>query len=238
MTAAGESQIYRDLMRFKPHGMSPNAWAVKAGVSRTVWADMRRHGNPSRRTLEKLLAAADSSLAEFEALRLGPHPRRLVGGDGANVGEGRRAWTPGLLPPLPLIVSSLAGEWGEPGSQVELTEIRPAELLERLPRPTSLADDPDAFAVTVVGDSMWPRFRPGRPIAVSPRSPVAIGDDVLVRLRAAPGWEHGGTERVLIKQLVRKSAASVDLRQFNPDLTISVDSSDVDAILRIAGELI
>ena len=51
-----------------PEGLSPNAWAVKAGVSRTVWADMRRHGNPSRRTLELLLAAADSSLAEFEAL--------------------------------------------------------------------------------------------------------------------------------------------------------------------------
>ena len=65
MTALGESQIYRDLMRFKPESLSPNAWAVKAGVSRSVWSDMRRHGNPSRRTLQKLLAAAGSSLAEF-----------------------------------------------------------------------------------------------------------------------------------------------------------------------------
>jgi SOS-response transcriptional repressor LexA len=238
VTAAGESQIYRDLMRFKPHGMSPNAWAVKAGVSRTVWADMRRHGNPSRRTLERLLAAANSSLAEFEALRLGPQPRRLVGRAAASIGDERRAWTQGLLPPLPLIASSLAGEWGEPGSQVELTEIRPGELIERLSRPTSLAGDPDAYAVTVVGDSMWPRFRPGRPIAISPRSPVAIGDDVLVRLRVAPGCESRGSERVLIKQLVRKNTASVELRQFNPDLTVSVDAGDVEAILRIAGELI
>jgi hypothetical protein len=29
-----------------------NAWAVNAGVSRTVWANIRRHGNPSRRTLK------------------------------------------------------------------------------------------------------------------------------------------------------------------------------------------
>ena len=32
-----------------------------------------------------------------------------------------------------------------------------------------------------VGDSMWPRFLPGRPIALSPRSAVAIGDEVAVR---------------------------------------------------------
>src|SRR5215210_7775686 len=71
---AEESPVYRDLMRFRPDGLSPNGWAVQAGVSRSVWADMRRHGNPSRRTLEKLLAAAGSSLAEFEALRVGPEP--------------------------------------------------------------------------------------------------------------------------------------------------------------------
>jgi hypothetical protein len=71
MSADEDCAIYRDLMRFKPEELTANGWAVKAGVSRTVWADMRRHGNPSRRTLEKLLAAASSSLAEFEALRLG-----------------------------------------------------------------------------------------------------------------------------------------------------------------------
>ena len=77
--------VYRDLMRLKPEGLSPNAWAVKAGVSRTVWSDMRRHGNPSRRTLEKLLAAAGSSLAEFEALRIGDHTRSVP--DGASLGD-------------------------------------------------------------------------------------------------------------------------------------------------------
>jgi hypothetical protein len=237
VTALGESQIYRDLMRFKPEALSPNAWAVKAGVSRTVWADMRRHGNPSRRTLEKLLTAADSSLAEFEALRLGPEPRRPVGNAG-HFGDSRGTWTLAPLPPLPLIVSRLAGEWGEAGSRFELTEIRPGELLERLPRPLSLASDPDAYAVTIVGDSMWPRFRPGSRVAVSPRSPVAIGDDVLARLRPDNGAEHGGTERVLIKQLVRRSSAAFELRQFNPGKVISIDAGEVDAILKIVGELI
>ncbi len=225
-------------MRFRPEGLSPNAWAVKAGVSRTVWADMRRHGNPSRRTLERLLAAVDSSIAEFEALRLGPPPPRASGNAPAEISEKRRGWTPAPLPPLPLVVSKLAGEWGEAGSLLELTEIRPSEVIERLPRPVSLANDPDAFALTVVGDAMSPRFRPGRRIAVSPRSPVAIGDDVMVRIRPAPGVEHSPSERVLIAQLVKRNAKDVELRQFNPDRTVEVRDDDVEAILTIPGELI
>ena len=239
VAALGESQIYRDLMRFRPEGLSPNAWAVSAGVSRTVWADMRRHGNPSRRTLERLLSAAGSSLAEFEALRLGPEPRRPApGGAPGQVADSRWSWTSAPLPPLPLIASGLAGEWGEPGSRIELTEIRPGEQIESVSRPASLASDPDAFAVTVVGDSMWPRFRPGSRVAVSPRSPVRIGDDVLVRLRLAAGAVHSGIERVLLKQLVRRSATDFEFRQFSPDLTFAVDAEEVDSILRIPGELI
>lgn len=235
MNAAGESQVYRDLMRFQPDGLSPNAWAVKAGVSRTVWADMRRHGNPSRRTLERLLAAAGSSLAEFEALRLGPE-RRGSEPNAGQVGDPSRAWVSAAPAPLPLIGSALAGEWGESGSQIELTQIRPEELLERLPRPISLASDPDAFAVTVVGDSMWPRFAPGARIAVSPRSPVAIGDDVLLRLSGAPGVATG--KLALIKRLVKRSASETALRQFNPDVTFRVSADDADALFKVAGELI
>jgi hypothetical protein len=239
VTALGESQIYRDLMRFKPQGMSPNGWAVKAGVSRTVWADMKRHGNPSRRTLEKLLAAAGSSLAEFEALRIGPEPRQsIAGGVAGQISDARRSWTPMTLPSLPFVATRLAGEWGKPGSQVELIEIRPRELLDQLPRPVSLAGDLDAYALTVVGVSMWPRFRPGSRIAVSPRSPAAIGDDVLVRLRAVEGLEHAHIERALIMHLVRRAATSFELRQFNPDRTISIDAAEVDAVLKILGELI
>lgn len=226
-----ESAIYRDLIQFKPDDLSPNAWAVRAGVSRTVWADMRRHGNPSRRTLEKLLNAAGSSLAEFEALRVLPAGARPHAAD--RLADQSRAWSTPAPPPLPLVASRLAGKWG-PGSQIELTEIRPAELIERLARPLSLAGDATAFAIIVVGQSMSPRFRPGSRIAVTPRTPVAIGDDVLVRLNTG----ESGTERVLIGQLVKRSRASVELRQFNPDVNFSVDVTMVEAILRIPGELI
>lgn len=237
MTTADESALYRDLMRFKPEGLSPNAWAVKAGVSRTVWNDMRRHGNPSRRTLEKLLTAAGSSLLEFEALRLGPEsrlPRATAGG----LGDPPVNWTPAPSASLPLVASTLGGEWGAEASGIEITEIRPGELLDRLARPASLASDQDAYAFTIVGASMWPRFRTGSRVAVSPRAPVAIGDDVVVRLRPASGAGVVGIQRALVMHLVKRTNAAVELRQFSPERIVQVDADDVEGIEKVIGELI
>lgn len=224
-------------MRFRPDGLSPNAWAVKAGVSRTVWTDMRRHGNPSRRTLEKLLTAAGSSLLEFEALRLGPEPRQPASSM-AGLSDLNRGWNPAPLRHLPLVASALGGEWGEPGSEVEVTDLLPGEAVDQLPRPASLAKDPDAYAFTIVGASMWPRFRTGSCVAVSPRAPVAAGDDVVARLSSGIGSAQGGAEHCLVMQLVRRTATSFELRQFNPDRTVSIDATHVAAVLKIIGELI
>lgn len=239
MKAFEESEIYRDLMRFKPDELSPNAWAMKAGVSRTVWTDMRRHGNPSRRTLEKLLLAAGSSLLEFEALRLGPE--RASSGAGvtrAGLGDLRRAWAPAPLSPLPLFASSLGGECEQAGQGVQLTQIRRSEVLDWLPRPASLIRDKEAYAVTVVSDAMWPRFRPGSRVAVSPRDPVGVGDDVIASLRPTEGQDQAGFERVLIMHLIKRSGTAFELRQFNPDLSIQVATERVETVAKIVGELI
>ena len=220
--------LFDELMRFKPDGLTANAWAVKAGVSRNFWNDLRRHGNPSRRTLEKLLAAADSSLAEFEAMRVDGPSAAVATAANRLSDPGSRSWAPAAPPPLPVLLSAFGGEWGGTGSGIELTAIRRAEQLDPVTRPASLAGDADAYAVTIIGDSMWPRFRPGRRIAISPRAPVAIGDDVVVLI---------GPERALIKELVRRRATSIELRQFNPDLTFQVEEADIVAVHRVAGEL-
>jgi hypothetical protein len=233
----GESDIYRDLMRFRPDGLSPNAWAVKAGVSRTVWNDMRRHGNPSRRTLEKLLTAAGSSLAEFEALRLGPE-LRPQGASAGQLGEAAPRWTPAPLPPLPLLASRLAGKWPSAAGDVDLIEVRTASVLEHLPRPMSLATDREAFTLIVDGSTMWPRFRPGMRIALSPRSPVSVGDDVLIFLAAPEPRDGTDVQRALIGQLVEQDKTRIELRQFNPDMSFQVHAANVDRLIRIAGELI
>lgn len=43
-------------------------------------------------------------------------------------------------------------------------------------------DDPDAFAATVVGESMLPDFKPGDIVIFSPAAPVADGCDCFIRL--------------------------------------------------------
>jgi hypothetical protein len=234
MGLTDEPPLYRDLMRLKPHELTPNAWAVKAGVSRTVWTDMRRHGNPSRRTLEKLLVAAGSSLAEFEALRIGEAPRSADGPAGMVGDVGSNGWRGAALPPVPLLYSSLGGQWsGEDGS-AELILVDFDEVRDQVARPASLASDRNAYAVTMVGDSMWPRFRPGRRLLVSPAAPISPGDDVLVRLAG----EGGGVARVLINEFVGQSASGVELRQFNPNATFKVEASAIGAIHKVIGEAV
>jgi SOS-response transcriptional repressor LexA len=235
MVLTDDPPLYQDLMRLKPDDLTPNAWAVRAGVSRTVWSDMRRHGNPSRRTLEKLLEAAGSSLAEFEALRIGALPR-IIDEGGTGVGDMRgSAWRAAPLPPVPLFRSAMAGEWRNDGRQIEMTEIDLGAVAGRLVRPASLAADAEAYAVTVIGDAMWPRFRPGRQLLVSPGAPVAIGDDVLVRLG---GQEPDGKALVLMKELLRRTSSLAELRQFNPDVVFTVDAAKIGGMHKIIGEAI
>lgn len=107
--------------------------------------------------------------------------------------------------------------------------------MERLARPPSLAHDPDAFALIIANEAMWPRFSHGCRIAVSPRSAFAAGDDVLVTLRSASA--DSGMEVGLIMRLAEKSRAGLSLRQFNPDRSITLAEADVAAVMKVAGEL-
>jgi len=226
MTEAG-ARLFEELMRFKPDGLTANAWAVKAGVSRTIWADLRRHGNPSRRTLEKLLDAAGSSLAEFEALRIegSPSPAAHAG----ELAEQGRGWRGAPLAPVPLLATRVAGEFGEPGGGIELHSVDRSTIIGQVDRPPALAADANAYALTISGQSMWPRFRDGRRLLVSSIGRVAIGDDVLVQLAG---------DQVLIKELVRRSSTLLELRQFNPDVIFPVSAGGIFAIHKIVGEAI
>jgi phage repressor protein C with HTH and peptisase S24 domain len=156
--------------------------------------------------------------------------------------EVRRA---GLIPdaphlaagdPVPLLGSAIGGAYGEIDEHVELTELHLGDVLEYLARPPSLAGDKDAYALTVVGDSMAPRFEPGETAFVSPRSSVSIGDDVIVQLKGN-GEEGDRVTMVLIKRLVRRSSSFIELAQFTPPMTFRVPSERVAAIHRVRGRL-
>jgi phage repressor protein C with HTH and peptisase S24 domain len=227
------TRLFEELMRFRPEGFTPNRWAVKAGVGRNFWNDLKRHGNPSRRTLEKLLAVAGSNLAEFEALRIGQPAAANPPPISPAFGETGPDWRQAPVSLLPVIDSQAGGEWGGESTEIEVMQVAPERVVDRLVRPASLIADSRAYAVTIVGDAMWPRYRPGRRVAVSPLAPVGIGDDVLVTL-------HGGDEgrQALLKELVRRSAASLELRQFNPDKTFVVAAAAIESVHKVIGELI
>lgn len=139
------------------------------------------------------------------------------------------------LPAIPVAGSAMGIGSFDPEQDIETTEVDMADVLDHVARPKSLASDERAYAVTVIGDSMYPRFRPGRRVIVSPRAPVSIGDDVIVQLKG--GGENDRITLVLIKELVRRSASFVELRQFNPDVTFKVEAARVGAIHKVIGEV-
>ena len=75
-----------------------------------------------------------------------------------------------------------------------------------LPRPAGLAD-PHAYAVEIRGDSMFPRFKDGERVVVSPQSGAGPGHDVVARL---------ATGEVVCKTLQLARGQQVLLASANP----------------------
>lgn len=183
--------------------------------------------------MEKLLQAAGSSLAEFEALRVGRAAPAHVGSSEI-LNESSQAWRSAAHSPLPVMKSVAAGAWGDPESGVEMIQISRDAIIEQLPRPASLVADRQAYAMTILGNSMWPRFRPGARVAVSPLAPVRDGDDVIVMLRG-PAEQ---ADFALVYELVRQTELAILLRQHHPSIEFEVPADKAAAVHRVLGELI
>jgi phage repressor protein C with HTH and peptisase S24 domain len=229
--------MYDTLMRLKPDGLTPNAWALKAGVNRNVFNDVRTRGHLKLDTLEKLLDAAGVSLAQYEA-EASPIVATEVAAAGlptaAEVRHAFRGETP--LPAIPVLGTVIAGEHGDLDQDIELVELHLSEVLDYKARPASLSGDPRAYGVNILTDSMAPKFEPGETIAVTPKATVSIRDYVVVQLRGAEGDDER-VKMVLVKRLVRRTADYVELCQFNPEKTFRIDARRVVAMHKVAGTL-
>jgi len=232
-----DMSLYDRLMAVKPEGLTPNGWAVKAGVSRNFFNDVRRRGNANHESLEKVLEAIGVSWAQFDA---GDASDMLVKTEvratGLSAHDVERQWFgPEPQKPVPLLGTAFGGEL-EDG--VELTELHFEDVIDRLGRPDAVAHDPHAYAVEIVGDSMKPRYEPGERVIVSPRAAVHAGNDVIVQLRAGGEKDEANQAgdriaMVLIKRLVRQTSAFVELEQFNPPKRFQVARERVAAIHRV-----
>ncbi len=88
----------------------------------------------------------------------------------------------------------------------------------------SVSDD-HAYALEISGDSMKPVYRDGDVIIVSPGTPIRRGDRVVVKTRDG---------EVMVKELKRRTAKTVELQSLNPahsDRTLS--PGDVEWVARI-----
>ena len=239
MAETEASAVYEALMRVKPEGMSLNRWASLAGMNRSIFNGIRAHGNPTTQTLDRLLAAIRVDPATFR-MQLSP-VRTDVRGTGMSEGEVHDAWAmPQPAKPVPLLGTAFGSDL-EGIEDVETTELLMSEVLDYVARPLSLADDPEAYAVTTIGDSMAPRFEDGEMAFVSPKAAVGIGDDVVVQLRNSDegpdNQAAGRITTVLLKRLVRRTSKFIELRQFNPDKTFTVPMERVRRIHRVRGRL-
>lgn len=221
-------------MRIKPAELTLNAWTVKAKVSRPFFNDVRKHGNPKRQTLEKVLDAVGWTIDRFEAEN-GLYPVQTeVRSTGAVGFDEMKAMVFGETPlaPLPLYGSAQGGDLDD---DFALTELDLSEVLDYLRRPAALADDQESYALTIVGDSMRPRFKPGERVGVSPSARVEIGDDVIVQLR---GENTNRVHRVLIKELVRRKSDHVVLRQHNPARELRIERTAILAMHKVKGHFL
>lgn len=113
---------------------------------------------------------------------------------------------------------------------IERASFDPEFHTRYIARPPALAGARDIYAIYFHGDSMEPRYEAGEIGLVDPRRPVRPGDYVLVQLT---NGEDADVVTVLVKRLVRQTAAEVELEQFNPPLTFALPKSKVARMHRI-----
>src|SRR3546814_4855878 len=95
------------------------------------------------------------------------------------------------------------------------------------------------LALYITGESMEPRYRAGDLVYVDPRRAPSIGDDVIVQLvgEVNPGADPAEIKHVLVKQLMRNTAAYYELQQFNPPLRSrrsEEHTSELQSLMRIS----
>lgn len=126
-----------------------------------------------------------------------------------------------LIPLISLADAGAGTEWTDAGFPV-------GGGFETFPRPQGLTD-PNAYAVEIRGDSMFPRFKDGERVVASPEAEAKPGNDVIVRLT---------TGEVVCKTLQIARGRQILLTSANPtheDLLLS--RQDIAFVHKIVANL-
>lgn len=213
------------------YGLSASGLAKRAGLDPTAFNKSKRitaDGRPrwpSTESIAKVLAATGARIEDFTALLDGLAPAgglsrasamdTLHGGLPAGFAEEPRPAVR-AIPHIGLAQAGKGGYFDDAGFPVGAGW---DEIL------FPAMEDENAYALEISGDSMQPLYREGDIVIVSPGASVRRGDRVVVKTREG---------EVLAKELVRKTAKSLDLRSLNAAYEdIQIPLSDVAWIARI-----
>ena len=103
-------------------------------------------------------------------------------------------------------------------------------VLYEVMAPPILSDISGAYAVSVSGDSMSPRYEDGEVCFVDPRRTVRRGDYVIAQIRL----EEEGPLLTYVKKFVRHNTSELVLEQFNPPKELRFDAQTVHSVHYIA----
>ena len=185
-------------------GMSPSGLARRAGLDPTTFNKSKRITADGRERWPSTESVAKALAATNASIDTFV---QLIG-DGARGAQS--------VPLLGLAQAGAGGYFDDSGFPT-------GKGWDEIPLPSP--NDEHAYALEISGDSMRPAYRDGDVIVVSPSTPIRRGDRVVVRTT-------GG--EVMVKELKRRTARTLELQSLNPahaDRVLSAD--DVEWIARI-----
>lgn len=210
----------------------------RQGLSQQQLADLAGTSQPQIKRLE----TGDRKLTKEWAERLAPHlqasPEAILFEREESIGfsEGVSNGVQFFELPNAQIRDKLVGQgrkipvYGQAVGGVDGEFIMNGTVLYEVLAPPVLSHISEAYAVSVSGDSMYPRYEDGEICFVDPKRRVKKGDYVIAQLRL----EDGGPLLAYVKKFVRHNAAELVLEQFNPPKELRFPANTVHTVHYIA----
>lgn len=218
-----DSLAERIQKRLKVVGLSPRGASIKAGLGPDGIRNILRGRTESPRG-KTLTALADILQCDIEYLtgesdttkRNGRIMQEYVDFSEKSSHE---SIMPQGAPPLPIY------QFSEYDSETNVLQRRQIGTTSRV---SALTDVPDAYAVYVPNQSMYPRLNVGDLLQVHPYQPPSVGDLVLIILQ-------GESPRAFVAEYRGPVEDSVEYKLYNRETHSRIGKKEVSAVHRVAG---
>jgi phage repressor protein C with HTH and peptisase S24 domain len=203
------------------HGLSQGELGVRANFGQTDISKLEK--GKAKITMDKLIRIARALGEPFDSLLA--NTVRPAGEDTSALSVSplplvsQQMFAPGM-PPLP--VRGIA-QGGDGGAHMLPDGSSPVDYT---PRPASLANVPDAYALFVFEDSMHPMYKHGWTMWVHPHQPAAPGDGIVILKKDGA---------VMVKELVRRTSKVLRVKQYSPPAEFDIPQGEIGTIHRVVG---